>query len=327
MNIVVLDGHALNPGDLSWEPLAALGRLTVHARTAPQDVVARLQDAGAALTNKTPLDAMHFQALSKLRYVGVLATGYNVVDTAAAAERSVVVTNVPAYGTASVAQAVIAHLMHFTHHVAEHAASVRAGKWTAAVDWCYWDYPLLELHGRTLGLIGFGRIAQAVAAIAHAMGMQIVVATRSPLRDAPPYVTQKSIDETIAASDVLSLHCPLTPQTQKLIDADRLRLMKRHAFLINTARGPLIDEAALAAALNAGELAGAGLDVLSSEPPNADNPLLSARNCWITPHLAWATLAARTRLLQTAVHNLQQYLNGSPVNVVNPTRPPLRSTI
>lgn len=317
MNIVVLDGHALNPGDLNWEPLAALGRLTVHPRTSPQDVVARLQDADAVLTNKVPLDGSHFRALPKLRYVGVLATGYNIIDTTAAAERGVIVTNIPAYGTASVAQAVIAHLLHFTHHVAEHAAGVRAGKWATAEDWCYWDHPLLELQDRTLGLIGFGRIARAVATIGHAMGMRIVVATRSPLSDAPAYVTQKPLEEVLASSDVLSLHCPLTPQTQNLINADRLKLMKRTAFLINTARGQLVDEPALAAALNNGQLAGAGLDVLSTEPPKSDNPLLSARNCWITPHQAWATLAARTRLLNTAVQNLRQFAGGSPANVVN----------
>jgi glycerate dehydrogenase len=315
MKIVVLDGHTLNPGDLSWASLAALGELTVYDRTPPAQVLERAGGAAIVLTNKTVLARDHFESLPELRYVGVLATGYNVVDVKAAVARGIVVTNVPTYGTDSVAQLVFAHLLHACHRVADHARGVRDGKWCACADFCYHDFPLVELAGLTMGLIGFGRIGRATGRLAQAFGMQVMAYDSAA--GAPPAdgVIFAGLDELLRSSDVVSLHCPLTPATERMLDAAALGKMKRTAFLVNTSRGGLIDEAALAAALNAGTIAGAGLDVLSVEPPRQDNPLLGARNVCITPHLAWATVAARRRLLATAVSNVRAFLAGRPTNV------------
>lgn len=307
--IVVLDGHTLNPGDLSWTALEALGDCTIHAHTPTAEIVARAAGAPIILTNKTPLSAATLAALPDLRYIGVLATGYNVVDVAAARARGIPVANVPLYGTASVAQHVFALLLELTQHVGRHSASVRAGRWSESRDFCFWETPLLELSGRTLGIVGAGRIGSAVARIAEAFGMKVVFARRSGGR--------AELEQVLRTADVISLHCPLTDDTRHLINATTLGWMKPSVLLINTSRGPLIDEAALAAALHAGQIAGAGLDVLSTEPPPAGNPLFTAPNCVITPHIAWATRAARERLMGTAIANVAAFLAGKPENVVN----------
>lgn len=316
MNICVLDGFTLNPGDLSWEELRQLGPCTIHDRTPVAEIVARAANAEIVLTNKAPLGRETLAALPRLKYIGVLATGTNVVDLAAARERGIPVTNVPAYGTRSVAQATIALLLELTNHVGHHAQRVRAGGWTNATDWCFWDAPLVELDGRTLGLVGFGRIGAAVAEIAHALGMK-VIAFNPSAKPAPPFVKFVELETLFRTSDVVSLHCPLTPQTQQLVNAERLAWMKPSALLLNPSRGPLVDEVALAEALNAGRLAGAAMDVLSVEPPPAGNPLLAAKHCLITPHQAWGTRAARVRLLRVAVDNVRAFLGGKPQNVVN----------
>jgi len=316
MTIVVLDGHTLNPGDLSWARLESLGDCRVYDRTAAGAVVERAADAPVVLTNKTRLDAATMERLPALRYVGVLATGYNVVDLAAARRRGVVVTNVPAYSTDSVAQLTFALLLELTHHVGLHAQTVRDGQWSACEDFCYRRTPLIELAGLTMGIVGFGRIGRTVGRIAAAFGMPVLAHDAQPPSSAPD-VAFVGLDELLGRSDVVSLHCPLTPETTGLIDAGRLARMKPTAMLLNTCRGPVVDEAALADALNAGRLAGAGLDVLSVEPPPADNPLLTARNCVITPHIAWATRSARQRLMDVAVDNVRAFLGGQPVNVVS----------
>ncbi|HEX6971796.1 MAG TPA: D-2-hydroxyacid dehydrogenase, partial [Limnochordia bacterium] len=285
--IVVLDGYTLNPGDLSWEPLEAIAPTIVYPRTPPEEVAKRAKGAEIVLTNKAIVDRRAIEALPELRYIGVLATGYNVVDVEAARARGVIVTNVPGYGAPAVAQATFALLLELTNHVGLHSAGVREGKWTRSPDWSYWERPLVELSGLTMGIIGFGAIGQAVARIAAAFGMKVIVHTRTPRPEADVAFT--SLEEIFPLADVLSLHCPLTPATQGLVSAERLRRMKPTAFLLNTARGPLVDEAALADALNHDRLAGAGLDVLSVEPPPETNPLLRAKNCLITPHHAWAT--------------------------------------
>ena len=307
--IVVLDGHALNPGDLAWAGLERLGDCTVHARTAAADIVTRSRGAAVLLTNKTPLDADTFAQLPDLRYVGVLATGYNVVDVVAARARGVAVTNIPADGTASVAQHVFALLLELSQHSGRHAESVRAGDWARSPDWTYWKTPLVELAGLTLGIVGSGRIGRAAGRIGEAFGMQVIYAGRSGGR--------VELEQVFRAADVISLHCPLTEATRQLINATTLGWMKPTAFLINTSRGPLIDEPALAVALNSDRLAGAGLDVLSAEPPPADHPLITAKNCLITPHLAWATHSARSRLLATAVENVRAFLAGRSQNLVS----------
>ena len=317
MRIVVLDGYTLNPGDLSWDALSALGQCVVHDRTAPPEVVARAQDSEIVFTNKTVLDRAALQSLPKLRYIGVLATGYNVVDVRAARERNIVVTNIPTYGTRSVAQHVFALLLELTQHVAHHARTVRDGCWSTSPDFCYWHYPLIELEGLTMGIVGFGRIGQAVATLATAFGMNALAHDLYPPPALPPGVQLVDLDVLFAQSDVVSLHCPLTTENKGFVNARRLATMKKSAFLINTSRGPLVDEADRAAALEADQIAGAGLDVLAVEPPRADNPLLTARNCLITPHIAWATHAARARLMHIAVANLRAFLDGRPVNVVN----------
>jgi glycerate dehydrogenase len=315
MHIVVLDGFTLNPGDLSWDELAGLGTYEIFDRTAAAEVLARARNAQALLTNKTVLGRGHLDELPELKYIGVLATGTNVVDVAAARERGIVVTNVPAYGTSSVAQATMALLLELTNHVGHHAQTVRDGRWSTNPDWCYWDHPLLELEGLTIGIVGFGRIGSAVARLARAFGMD-VLALDSARTDLPEWAKSVDAATLFRTSDIVSLHCPLTEQTRNLVNAERLAFMKPTALLLNTSRGPLVDEQALAEALNRGQIAGAGLDVLSVEPPPASNPLLRARNCLITPHQAWGTRAARSRLLKIALENVQAFVAGTPRNVV-----------
>jgi glycerate dehydrogenase len=317
MNITVLDGFTLNPGDLSWAALQALGECAIYERSAPAEVIPRAQDAEVVLTNKTVLTREQINALPRLRYLGVLATGFNCVDAAAARERGIPVCNVPAYGTRSVAQHTFALLLELTQRCGHHALTVRDGRWAACPDFCYWDFPLVELDGLTLGIVGYGRIGRAVAELGRAFGMNVIAHVHRPASGVSQGVRLVEMDALFAESDVVSLHCPLTPQTKHLVNTARLSLMKPSAFLLNTSRGPLIDETALAEALNAGRLAGAGLDVLSTEPPPADHPLFKARNCLITPHIAWASRAARARLLDTAVANVRSFLAGRPQNVVN----------
>ena len=317
MKIVVLDGYAANPGDLCWDNLKALGECTIYDRTAPAELLERAKDAEALLTNKTVLSAADIQALPRLRYVGVLATGYNVVDIDAARTRGIVVTNIPAYSTDSVAQMVFAHLLNITQHVAHHAQAVRQGRWTQSKDFCFWDTPLVELSGKKMGIVGLGHTGMKTARIAQAFGMEVEAWTsKSPLQLPAGIRKAESLDQLFTRCDVVSLHCPLTGDTRHLADARRLALMKPTAILINTSRGPVVDEQALADALNQGRIRAAGLDVLSTEPPRADNPLLAARNCFITPHIAWATADARHRLMDTAVANLRSWQAGQTVNNV-----------
>lgn len=317
MKIVVLDGYTLNPGDLSWQGLMDLGEVEVFERTSPQDVVERAKDAKIVLTNKTVITGEAIMQLPLLRYIGVLATGYNVVDTETAREQKVKVTNIPDYSTPSVAQLTFSLLLELTFHVGHHAQTTREGRWNASPDFCYWDKPLVELAGLTIGIVGYGRIGQAVARIAQAFGMKVIAYSRSRTGTEADGVNFVSLEAIFLLSDVVTLHCPLTPETRHFINRDRLALMKPTAYLLNTGRGPLIDEAALADALNAEKLAGAGLDVLSVEPPKEANPLLSAKNCLVTPHIAWATKASRARLMEIAVNNVKAFLAGKPVNVVN----------
>lgn len=317
MKIVVLDGYALNPGDLSWDGLGALGELTVHDRTPAELMPARAAGAQILIVNKVALGAAELAALPDLRFIGVQATGVNIIDLEAARQRGVVVANVPAYSAPSVAQHVFALLLELARGVGRHDERVRQGVWTRCPDFAFWETPQVELSGKVFGIVGFGDIGRNVARIAAAFGMRILVHTRTPDPEASAEIAFVSLEELLTAADVISLHCPLSPQTEKLLSAERLALMKKTAFLINTARGPLIDEAALAAALRNGAIAGAGLDVLAKEPPPADNPLLTAPNCCITPHLAWATLAARQRLMDTVVANVRAFLGGAPQNRVN----------
>ena len=313
MRIVILDGLTTNPGDVSWEPLERLGSLTVFDRTAPGDVVARAADADAVLTNKAIVGRQQIAALPRLKYVGVLATGFNIVDVAAARERGIPVCNVPEYSTPNVVQATWALILELANRVGHHDRTVHEGHWAACHDFCYWHGDLVELAGRTLGIVGHGRIGRGVAAVGRAFGMRVIHHRRQGGGD-PACV---DLDTLFRESDVVSLHCPLTPETKGLVDARRLAMMKPTAFLVNTARGPLVDEAALAAALNAGQIAGAAVDVLSVEPPPASNPLLTAKNCVITPHVAWATRDARRRLIDVTAANLAAFAAGQPQNVVN----------
>ncbi|MCE5258350.1 MAG: D-2-hydroxyacid dehydrogenase [Chloroflexi bacterium] len=317
MKIVVLDGYTLNPGDLSWDGLRALGELTLYERTPVAETVARTQDADIILLNKAPLTAEMLGQLPKLKLVSVLATGYNIVDTKAARAHGVTVCNVPTYGTRSVAQMTFAHLLNLTQHVAEHSQAVRAGRWTNSADFCFWDFPLVEIADKTMGIIGFGRIGQSTALVAKAFGMH-VLAYDVMLKASPdPEVPLVDLDTLFAQSDVISLHCPLTPETTGIVNAARLAQMKPTAYLINTSRGPLVVAQDLADALNRGQIAGAGVDVLPVEPPPATNPLLTAKNCYITPHISWATSAARERLMDMTIANIKAFLAGTPQNVVN----------
>jgi glycerate dehydrogenase len=315
-SIVVVDGYCLNPGDLSWQGLEALGECTIHDRTPSELMGERIRDADVVLTNKVPLRRELLSEQKRLKYIGVTATGYNIVDVDAARELGIVVTNVPTYGTASVAQMVIAHLLNLTQRVGDHAEAVREGRWASSADWCFWDFPLLELAEMTLGIVGYGRIGQETARLARAFGMRVIAHNRSPITTSGD-VRQVDLETLLGESDVVSLHCPLTPETSRMMNRERLALMKSTAFLINTSRGALVDEAALAEALNSGRLAGAGLDVLDVEPPREDNPLYRAKNCYITPHIAWATRQARQRLLDLGVENVEAFLAGRARNVVN----------
>ncbi|RYC69982.1 D-2-hydroxyacid dehydrogenase [Spirosoma sordidisoli] len=317
MKIVVLDGYTLNPGDLSWEGLEKLGEVTVYDRTSADQVLERAQDADILLTNKTPLGEAVLKQLPALRYIGVLATGYNIVDVKTATEKGVVVTNVPGYGTASVVQLTFALLLELTLHVQHHSDSVRDGKWARSADFSFWDYPLIELAGKTMGIIGFGSIGEKVADVATAFGMNVIGSKRHRTDQSHrPNFRWADIPDLLEQADVVSIHTPLVPETKGLIDRQNLARMKSTAFLLNTSRGPVIVEQDLADALNEGVIAGAGIDVLSTEPPAADNPLFSAKNCLITPHIAWATQEARARLMEIAVSNLAAFQAGNPVNQV-----------
>ena len=316
MKIVVLDGYALNPGDLSWDEMKLLGELEIYDRTSPEQVLERSIGAEALITNKTVLTSDHMDALPNLKYIGVLATGYNVVDINAAKEHNIVVTNIPAYSTQSVAQMVFAHLLNITQRVGYYSKENTNGRWAKNQDFCYWDTNLKELAGKKIGIVGFGNIGQATARIALAMDMKVLAYTSKNQADLPTGILKVDLDELFSASDVISLHCPLTPETKELVNTKRLNMMKKNAILINTGRGPLINEKDLADALNKESIAGAGLDVLSTEPPLADNPLLTAKNCFITPHIAWATYEARTRLMQIAIDNLKSYMEGNIINNV-----------
>lgn len=319
MKIIILDGYPLNPGDLSWEYLEKYGDITVHERTAPAEIAERAAGATAVLTNKVPLGAEVLKQLPDLKYIGVLATGYNIIDIAHAKQQGIVVTNVPGYSTRSVAQLTFALLLELCHHVQRHSDRVKDGKWSQSPDFSFWDYPLIELAGKTMGIVGFGDIGRQVADIATAFGMHVVAQSRTETDQSHRRSFRwVQLDELLAQSDVVSLHCPLTPQTQGLINTHTLARMKTSAFLLNTSRGPLVQEESLAAALDAGGLAGAAVDVLGVEPPRADNPLFTAKNCLVTPHIAWATKEARTRLMSTVGENLEAYLAGRPINVVNP---------
>ena len=314
MKIVVLDGYTANPGDLSWKNLEALGALTVYERTQPTETVARAADAEIVLTNKVIVSKEVMAQLPKLKYIGVLATGYNVVDIQEAHERGIIVTNVPAYSTESVAQMVFAHLLTVTNRTEHYAIQNRRGRWTENPDFCYWDFPHMELAGKTFGIVGLGNIGQRVAQIALAFGMKVkALSSKTSL---PAGIEKASLEELLATSDVLSLHCPLTGNTRYLINADTLRQMKSTAILINTGRGPLIDDQAVAEALADGRLAAFCADVLTEEPPKADNPLLKQPNAFFTPHIAWASKEARIRLLQVATDNVRAFIGGKPVNVV-----------
>jgi glycerate dehydrogenase len=317
MKIVVLDGYSLNPGDLSWEELKTLENCIVYDRTAEDAVVERVAEAEIILTNKTVLTRQMIEKLPKLKYVGVLATGFNVVDLKATLERGILVTNVPGYSTSSVAQMVFALLLELTRQVAHHSRSVREGFWTRCQDFCYWEKPQIEMNGLAMGIVGFGQVGRAVAKLASAFGMQVLVNTRHPDPCAAAEVEFLDLDTLFRRSDVVSLHCPLTPETKGLVNKERLAMMKPTSYLINTARGALVEEEALAEALNEERIGGTGLDVLSEEPPPAANPLFCAKNCFITPHIAWATRAARERLMSIAVANVRAFLAGRPQNVVN----------
>ena len=316
MKIIVLDGYGLNPGDLNWEGFETLGELTVYDRTLPSELMERAAGAEVLITNKTLITAENMADLPELKYIGVLATGYNVVDIDAAKDRGIVVTNIPAYSTASVAQMVFAHILNITQRVGYYADENKQGRWTKNADFCYWDTQLVELQGKKMGIVGFGNIGQATAGIAQAFGMEVCVYSSKPQFVLPSGIKKMDLDELFMECDVISLHCPLTPDTKEMVNADRLSKMKSNAILINTGRGPLINEQDLADALNEGRIAAAGLDVHSVEPSVEGNPLLTARNCFITPHIAWATLEARTRLMEIAVHNLKSYLNGQIINNV-----------
>lgn len=318
MKIVVLDGYTENPGDLSWDALRQLGDCTVWERTAQSQIVERATEADIVLTNKVPLGKAEFDALPKLKFVGVLATGYNIIDLDAASEHHVVVTNIPAYSTNSVAQMVMAHLLNIVNQVQHYTDEVRSGKWSSCPDFCFYDTPVFELSGKMMGIVGLGHIGMAVARIAVSMDMNVLAYTSKDAASLPDGVKKAlQLDDLFAASDVVTLHCPLTADTRHMVNAHRLGLMKKSAILINTGRGPLVDEQALADALNAGEIYAASVDVMSQEPPRADNPLLTARNCHFTPHIAWASKEARVRLMDIAVDNVKKFMAGQPVNVVN----------
>lgn len=316
MKIVVLDGYAANPGDLSWDGMKALGECVIYERTAPEQVLERAAGAEVVLTNKVVITAEHIAALPDLKYIGVLATGYNIVDVEAARNHGIVVTNIPAYSTDSVAQMVFAHILNICLQVQHYTEEVRDGRWTSSPDFCFWDTPLMELSGKKLGIVGLGHTGSATARIAIGFGMQVCAYTSKSHFQLIPEIKKMELDELFRECDIVSLHCPLNEQTRGMVNAARLKTMKPTAILINTGRGPLVNEQDLADALNNGTIYAAGVDVLSQEPPRADNPLLHARNCFITPHIAWASGEARQRLMQIAVDNLNGYITGKVVNNV-----------
>lgn len=318
MKIVVLDGYTLNPGDISWEGMEALGDVTVYDRTKEDEIVARIGDAEVVYTNKTPITRETLDACPSVKFIGVLATGYNVVDIEAAKEKGIPVSNIPTYGTAAVSQFAIALLLELCHHVGEHSQAVKAGDWSNNPDWCFWNYPLVELAGKTMGIIGFGRIGQDTGKIAQALGMKVLAydAYQKPELETET-CKYADLDTLFAESDVISLHCPLFPSTQGIINKENIAKMKDGVMIINDSRGPLIVEEDLRDALNSGKVAGAAVDVVSTEPIQMDNPLLDAKNCIITPHIAWAPKESRQRLMDIAVDNLKCYEEGKPQNVVN----------
>lgn len=323
MKIVVLDGYTLNPGDITWEGLEKLGEVTVYDRTAYtlegiDLIVERAKDAEAVFINKTPLSREVLDKLPNLRFIGVLATGYNIVDVAAASEKGITVTNIPTYGTDSVGQMAIALLLEMCHHVGAHGDSVMRGEWANNVDWCYWNYPLIELSGKTMGIIGYGRIGQSTGRIAQALGMKVLAFDSYQNKDLVSETMEYiDLDALFEKSDVIVLHCPLFESTKGIINKNTIAKMKDGVMIVNNSRGPLVIEEDLAEALNSGKVAGAALDVVSSEPIKADNPLLKAKNCIITPHISWAPKESRQRLMDIAVDNLEKFLAGAPVNIVN----------
>ena len=318
MKIVVLDGYTENPGDLSWEGLAQFGQLRVYDRTgSEEEVIRRIGDAEVVFVNKVPISRRVLDACPNIRFISVLATGYNVIDVKAAAEKGIPVSNVPAYGTAAVAQFAMALLLELCHHVAHHSEAVHAGRWASSPDWCFWDYPLIELSGKTMGIIGFGRIGQATGRIARAMGMEVLAYSRSVREEAKALAEYVDLDSLLARSDVIVLHCPLFPETEGIINRENIAKMKDGVIIINNSRGQLVVEQDLAEALNSGKVLAAGLDVVSTEPIRPDNPLLGAKNCLITPHISWAPRESRQRIMDASVENLRAFLAGKPVNVVN----------
>ena len=317
MKIIVLDGFTENPGDLSWEGFEKFGELVVYDRTPEKDIVNRIGNAEAVITNKTPLAASVFESCSKIKYIGILATGYNIVDTEAASKKGIVVTNVPTYGTAAVGQFAIALLLEICHHIGHHDSEIKKGRWEHSIDFCFWDYPLIELAGKTMGIIGFGRIGQVTGTIARALGMKVIAYDEKPNDEGKAIGEYVSLPDLLGASDVLSLHCPLLPSTQGMINKDTIAKMKDGVIFINNSRGPLVVEQDLADALNSGKIYAAGLDVVSHEPIKGDNPLLTAKNCILTPHISWAPKESRKRLMDVAVANLEAFVNGRRENVVS----------
>ena len=318
MKIVVLDGYTENPGDLSWDGLSRYGELTVYDRTgSEEEVIRRIGEAEVVFVNKVPISRRVLDACPNIKFISVLATGYNVIDVKAAAEKGIPVSNVPSYGTAAVAQFAMALLLEVCHHVAHHSEAVHAGRWAANPDWCFWDYPLIELAGKTMGIIGFGRIGQATGRIARAMGMEVLAYSRSIREEGKEIAEYVDLDSLLARSDVIALHCPLFPETEGIINRENIAKMKDGVIIINNSRGQLVVEQDLADALNSGKIYAAGLDVVSTEPIRPDNPLLGAKNCLITPHISWAPKESRQRIMDASVENLRAFLAGKPVNVVN----------
>ena len=318
MKIVILDGYTENPGDLSWAGIEAFGDLTVYDRTPKEKILERIGDAKVVITNKTPITRQTLDACPAIKYIGVLATGYNVVDVAAAKEKGIPVCNIPAYGTEAVAQFAIALLLEICNRVGHHDKAVHEGRWENNPDWCFWDFPLIELYGKTMGIIGFGRIGQAVGKIAKAIGMNVIANDEYPNDSGKEIAEYVSLDDLFARSDVISLHCPLFPSTEGIICKENINKMKNSVIIINNSRGPLIVEQDLADALNSDKVYAAAVDVAINEPINSDSPLLKAKNCIITPHISWAPKETRQRLMDIAVANLQAFVDGSPINVVNP---------
>ena len=316
MKIVALDGYAANPGDLSWDELKALGECVIYDRTAPEEVLERAADAEVVLTNKVVITAEMMAALPQLKYIGVMATGYNIVDIDAAREHGIIVTNIPSYSTDSVGQMVFAHILNIAQQVQHHSEAVHQGRWTASKDFCFWDTPLIELRGKKIGIVGLGHTGYTTARIAIGFGMEVYAYTSKSSFQLSPEIKKMELDQLFSECDIISLHCLLTDKTRELVNAARLKLMKPTAILINTGRGQLVNEQDLADALNNGQIYAAGLDVLSQEPPKADNPLLTARNCYITPHIAWASAAARERLMGILLDNLKGYMEGKVINNV-----------